>query len=541
MIAAAIGRMLGLRSNATRPIGLFRADAAPVTVDAAGNPTHAWQPGDALLAEHNRQIILKRIARLVGLPTDDFETYYRCVACQFAEFVQLMPASETHHHARLGGLLDHSLDVTERALAIRRSYLLPPNRPPEVVVCAADRWTYSVFLAALLHDVGKAATDLEVDLYDQSGRPCGRWNPNAGPMQAARYYIRFRGERRYEQHQRVTPFIARSLLPKEALAWFSCDQDLMSSWLSSLAGDYDDAGPLGVIVAQADGQSVAADLGAGDAVRLTSSRKRPLCEMLMLALKHLFEDERVQINRPGAEAWVTETDVWLVSKVGGDLLRDWLIEQGITSVPKNNNRVFDELQQHRLCTPTEADRAVWSMRVTAGDFDQRLTMLRFPIEAVWPDTDRRPQPLEGEIVAGTAGAPSSDVNEVNAGSDSDQGERLVLEGDDLSPTVGSDDLSVSAPVTSLDVHVESQSASASTRCGGRIDWKRTVDEFCRWLAEGIAKKRLALNCDRRDGEIWTVEEGLFVRTPGVMRDFATERGIDDYVGLQRALERQKGC
>jgi len=73
-------------------------------------------------------------------------------------------------------------------LAIRRSYLLPPDRSPEVIACAGDRWTYGVFLAALLHDIGKPATDLEVSLYDRNGRSCGNWNPNAGPMQAARYY-----------------------------------------------------------------------------------------------------------------------------------------------------------------------------------------------------------------------------------------------------------------------------------------------------------------------------------------------------------------
>ena len=111
MIAGAIGRVFRWRSTSPEDVELSHVDAAPVVVDATGNPTHAWRPGETLMAEHNRQIILKRIARLVGLPVDDFETYYRNVACRFAEFVQLMPASEAHHHARLGGLLDHSLDL----------------------------------------------------------------------------------------------------------------------------------------------------------------------------------------------------------------------------------------------------------------------------------------------------------------------------------------------------------------------------------------------------------------------------------------------
>ena len=260
----------------------------------------------------------------------------------------------------------------------------------------------------------------------------------------------------------------------------------------------------------------------------------------MLALKHLFDEGRVQINRPGAEAWVTEADVWLVSKIGGDLLRDWLIEQGVTSVPKNNNRVFDELQQHRLCIPTDADKAVWSVRVTAGDFDQRLTMLRFPIEAIWPDTDRRPPPLDGEVVPGSSESESSEPLKFKVESDVEQPDDAAPENDGIPAAESIDDLSVSTPQASLSDHCDSRDASepASSQDGASIDWHETVKNFTRWLAEGVTKKRLKLNSDERTGDLWTVEEGLFIRTPGVIRDFATERGIADYVGLQRALERQ---
>ncbi|MBU4183580.1 MAG: TraI domain-containing protein, partial [Gammaproteobacteria bacterium] len=31
---------------------------------------------------------------------------------RYAEYVQLMPASESHHHAHVGGLLAHTLEMT---------------------------------------------------------------------------------------------------------------------------------------------------------------------------------------------------------------------------------------------------------------------------------------------------------------------------------------------------------------------------------------------------------------------------------------------
>ncbi|MDO1762441.1 TraI domain-containing protein, partial [Escherichia coli] len=38
---------------------------------------------------------------------------------QLAEFVQLLPASESHHHAQPGGLLIHLLEVARSALHFR--------------------------------------------------------------------------------------------------------------------------------------------------------------------------------------------------------------------------------------------------------------------------------------------------------------------------------------------------------------------------------------------------------------------------------------
>jgi len=191
MVASAIWQMVGRWSGAPSDNQVADVAATPRLTDPTGNPTYAWQSGKDLLADRNRAIVMKRIARLAGLPEEDFLSLYHEVTVGFAEFVQLMPASENHHHARFGGLLDHSLDVAERALALRRGVLLPPGRPPEVVARAADKWTYAVFLAALFHDVGKPATDLDVHLYDLSGASCGAWIPSAGGMRdQCRYYVR---------------------------------------------------------------------------------------------------------------------------------------------------------------------------------------------------------------------------------------------------------------------------------------------------------------------------------------------------------------
>ncbi|MDH3663603.1 MAG: DNA-binding domain-containing protein [Alphaproteobacteria bacterium] len=167
-------------------------------------------------------------------------------------------------------------------------------------------------------------------------------------------------------------------------------------------------------------------------------------------------------------------------------------------------------------------------------------MLRFPIEAIWPDADRRPPPLHGEVVPSSAEKESPGSAKVKAGSDVAQADDAALKGNGLPAAESIDDPSVSTAQVSLSDRCDSRDVTqpASSQDGAWIDWRQTVNDFARWLAEGVTKKRLTLNSDERTGDLWTVEEGLFIRTPGVIRDFATERGIADYVGLRRALERQ---
>lgn len=53
-----------------------------------------------------------------------------------------------------------------RALAVRRDRILPPNMPPERVGDLAHRWTYAVFVAAMLRPERGAGTHASASLFD---------------------------------------------------------------------------------------------------------------------------------------------------------------------------------------------------------------------------------------------------------------------------------------------------------------------------------------------------------------------------------------
>ena len=87
---------------------------------------------DTLLQPHAERIAA--LKELAGLPEDAWQRLYAPVLERFARFVQELPASEAHHHARFGGLLTHALEVAVLSLCLRRAHL----RPRDLLLEAVD-------------------------------------------------------------------------------------------------------------------------------------------------------------------------------------------------------------------------------------------------------------------------------------------------------------------------------------------------------------------------------------------------------------------
>gem|GEM_PF-2068952 len=68
-------------------------------------------PANTLLDTPLRQKLLSILWQKVSMSQDLFNKLYRQPIERYAELVQNLPASESHHHAHLGGMLDHGLEV----------------------------------------------------------------------------------------------------------------------------------------------------------------------------------------------------------------------------------------------------------------------------------------------------------------------------------------------------------------------------------------------------------------------------------------------
>ena len=120
----------------------------PVIVQAAspraapkGKGWTAPETAASLLATPRREKLLEHIWQRTSLSRMQFGKLYCAPFERYAELVQHLPASESHHHAYPGGMVDHGLEIVAYALKLRQSRLLPAGTTPEEQSEQSEAWT----------------------------------------------------------------------------------------------------------------------------------------------------------------------------------------------------------------------------------------------------------------------------------------------------------------------------------------------------------------------------------------------------------------
>jgi hypothetical protein len=190
----------------------------------------------------------------LAFPPEVFAVAARPLIDGFAEFVQLLPVRGlgSGRFAGEGGQLQRGLTVALRVLERRRGQILPRGAAPEVIGAQAHRWTYAVFVAALLRNVHRASYGLQVWL-EMGADPPGTWNPVLGSMRACRahaYVVESLPTKSWSDS--TDPGLALQLfercVPALILDWLKEDPALIVELRACLSGHADPAGAIGALV-----------------------------------------------------------------------------------------------------------------------------------------------------------------------------------------------------------------------------------------------------------------------------------------------------
>ncbi|MEX5685368.1 MobH family relaxase [Pseudomonas silesiensis] len=495
----------------------------------------------SLLATTRRQRLLEHIWQRTSLSRKQFATLYLAPLERYAELVQQFPASESHHHAYSGGMLDHGLEIVAYALKLRQSHLLPVGATPEAQADQAEAWTAGTAYAALLHDIGKIAVDLHVEYGDGS-----HWHPWHGPLTRP-YRFRYRSDREYRLHSAATALLYRQVLDGEILDWFSDYPPLWSALLYVLAGQYEHAGTLGELVVQADRASVAQALG-GDPARAMAAPKHALQRKLLDGLRYLLKEE-LKLNQPQAsDGWLTQDALWLVSKTVSDKLRAHLLAQGIDGIPANNTAVFNVLQDHGMLQPTPDGKAIWRATVTSeASWSHTFTLLRLAPSLIW-EGDDRPAPFTGTVVVEVETSEAPSAPSANSGEtpleastppvppaapaapavDSVDALLALLGTSDTEPPPQEPKVEPSPATCTDEQPAPSPEADSALPVltlspienGGNSRESPSGEHFMAWLRQRIQSRTLIINDAR--ALVHTTADAVFLVSPGVFQRYAQE-------------------
>lgn len=513
------------------------------------------EPAASLLATPRRQRLLEHIWQRTSLSRRQFATLYLAPLERYAELVQQFPASESHHHAYPGGMLDHGLEIVAYALKLRQSHLLPAGTTPEAQAAQAEAWTAGTAYAALLHDIGKVAVDLHVEYADGTV-----WHPWHGPLRRP-YRFRYRQEREYRLHSAATGLLYARLLDSGIFDWLAGYPDLWAALLYVLAGQYEHAGMLGELVVQADQASVAHELG-GDPSKALAAPKHALQRKLLDGLRFLLREE-FKLNQPQAsDGWLTQDALWLVSKTVSDKLRAHLLQQGIDGIPASNTAVFNVLQDHGIALPMPDGKAIWKATVTSdAGWSHSFTFLKLSPALIW-EAAERPAPFAGlvqveqeqEDAAQQVPAAAPDVTRTvpepalsgvppiaPVTTAPDNGVGALLDLLDMVPAASAPLPMLPEPVADAQADTGGDSRAsavatppAPTPSAPRPQTEPFGDDFMVWLTLGVRSRKLIINDAK--ALVHTVAGTAYLVSPGVFQRYAQEYPQVAAIARQEKLE-----
>ncbi|WP_331351275.1 MobH family relaxase [Cellvibrio sp. UBA7671] len=537
---------------------------------------------EQLFAQCKLDPTLAELRTLAGLDAPVFDLLIKTPIYQFAELVQLAPASEAHHHAGPGGLLKHTLDVITLALKKRRGYQLPIAGSLSEISTQRHLWTYAIFVGCLLHDIGKLSANTRLILIAKDGSEKS-WTPHSGTMTHLKnlkgYRIEFRKTPyHYHAHLALTHW---DLIPKEARTWLIEASNIMAELTAWLWGDKFESGTIGDIVEAADRESTAKDLQLPNEPRFSNAI--PVIERYLKIIRHWIQEGGIKINTNGGMGWVDGSGhLYLVCRSLAEKLIQECNSQGLKHLPQDPVRVYDILQEHGYALPTDDGKAIWPIRVKTSGYEHKFTCLKF--EARKLTLPSRPlRALEGEISIVTTDIQETvttlqeaesiettafelepakeDLNNTqreisNAANAKESDEEMPSDEDILTAEISDyipDAIQESAPMrdtvednsaTAITSHdseksplQETEAAVADQETGAvaesaiglirNLDFEApdTGQKFLSWLQRGLIEKTIIIN--NITAEVHIVDEGVFLLAPAIFKTFLRLHGVPE--------------
>ncbi|MGI3087680.1 TraI domain-containing protein [Yersinia pseudotuberculosis] len=287
---------------------------ARVAISGASVPDgyHAPEQAAKLLATPQRRQWLQTLWDYSSLPKDLYQQYYLQPLEHCVTLMQQFPATESGHHAYLGGMVDHLLETVAYAARLSKNHLLPVGAQPEEQASQSAAWNAVIVYAAMLQSLERLC-HIEVEL--ESGQ-C--WMP-LNAMPDAAYRFRFKPGVDAMQVQCLGAMLAWKVIPDEVLIWLSTWPEVLKTLSLYLTGFRSESGIINAIVLDAIRTSVGEPALPAEQIVQPISDLRSITPSALLPMSHTPSLATLSAGITSAAGAKGNENIKLVSALDGDL------------------------------------------------------------------------------------------------------------------------------------------------------------------------------------------------------------------------------
>ena len=277
--------------------------------------------------------------------------HYMPAMMRLAALVQMLPASQAHHHRGAGGMLRHSLEVGLWALQQTEGKLIRGVVTPQQRRVIEPRWKLTVFLAGVCHDLGKIVTDVSVT--DRANAV--RWRPYkhglydwATSHHIDNYFLHW-NDGRGKKHVTISSTLMHLVVGQESMDWISDGSTDAWVWLNeSLNNNPGATNQIHNFVVKADQLSVERDLKGMGVAMAGYEIGVPVERYLTDIMRRLVQEGIWRINEPSARVWNLDGTTYLVWPMAGEEIARRTKDEDIPGLPKTADGILDMMVEREI-------------------------------------------------------------------------------------------------------------------------------------------------------------------------------------------------
>lgn len=383
----------------------------------------------------SQALLIGSYMRQAGFDEEDYGRYVLATIYRLAAYIELIPASERHHHREPGGLFRHLIESGLFAVQIAQSMIFSRSGTPKERDRAKKAWTLAALMAGIFHDIGKSVYDVRVT---DAQNPKVVWDPfteslrNWGVRNNVKaYFVDWKKNRTPNRHEIFNSVLMDIIMPRAVKDFIasSTPDDIRATLIESITG-IEDKYRLRDVMRRADQASCQSYCRENDPEGEPEGTNI-FSNYVLRALQKLVETGEWQINAKGSPVIYAEDSVFVLwNKQTAGRVRRFLREQYQIEAPGDSAVFAHRLVQEGFCRPygrqiqtgdeggielvDEVDFWMMTLPGTEGMTPAlKLTQPRWLVQA-----PAMPDPIYVPVESASANAPRDEAPQLNESNES---------------------------------------------------------------------------------------------------------------------------